>query len=112
MPADVARSDGVAAAALRRRGAAVRAFALLPRSEVAAIFSPRGAAEGAARRGVLPAGAVASPRAVAAAPPPVAVASTRAAGAPAAGVPAPAAGAAADAPAARAPLLARIASQS
>jgi hypothetical protein len=50
MPADAARSDGVTAAALRRRGAAVRAFVPLPRSEVAAIFSPRGAAEGAARR--------------------------------------------------------------
>ncbi len=98
MPADAARSDGVAAAALRRRGAAVHAFAPVPRSEVVAIFSPRGASVSAARRVVLPAGALASPRAVAAAPPPVAAASTRAAGA-------PAAGAAAGAPAARASLL-------
>ena len=60
MPANAVRSDGVAAAALRRRSAAVRAFEPVPRSEVAAILSPRGASESAARCDVLPAGAVKS----------------------------------------------------
>jgi hypothetical protein len=105
MPANAVRSDGVAAAALRRRSAAVRAFEPVPRSAVAAVFSPRGASARTARRVVLHAGALASPHAVASAPLPVAAASTRAAGA-------SAAGAAANAPAARASLLARFASQS